>query len=227
MESQPMKHASDEYLDALTAIPFQARYILRINFPDPLGTEHYSDSVKPHPLIYPRIIINSIAVSRADGLTVAELTLSDPLGIIHTRFVSGQLESRPAVLYHTPDELSADDWFPLATGYIGQAIDFDNESKTVWLRIVSGAMAVRSHIGTTAMRDAFPDILAADQGLMLPVAYGRVNRVRAVGVGLGARTALSRPLRANGTELWVSDPSGFPAGAIQLKIGRASCRERV
>ena len=214
-----MLNVCEPYIDAANGNSFDGRYILKILFAEPTGAMFFSNTRQPLPSVSAVCRILDSSISRSDGLTRADIALSDETGFLRDRFDSGDLEARPAILYHSADDLSPDDCLPLASGSVAPDIDFSIETKTVRLRVISGASALRSQIGTLATRERFPTLLPNDEGRMLPIIYGRVKRVRAVGAELGARTVLSRPLRANGNELWVADPRGFPSGSIQLKVG--------
>lgn len=155
------------------------------------------------------------------GHAEARLTLRDEDRTLHALLESDEFAGCPATLYQHFDTLGESDMTPLLGGRIDTPPVWREADSTLTLEI-RGLDAYFAHhiIGEHADRLSFPDVAQEDEGALLPLVYGRPQRVKAVLVRAGASTELALPLAETDMTLVVQDAARFPTSTLRLRIGQ-------
>lgn len=158
---------------------------------------------------------------RGGGDAEVEITLRDEDRVLLGLLGSDEFAGCAATLYQHFDPLGESDMTPLLGGLVDTPPRWREADNTLTLTI-RGLEAFLAHhrIGEHADRMAFPDVAPEDEGRLLPLVYGRAQRVKAVLVQAGASTELAVPMGYVDMELLVHDAARFPTGTIRLRIGQ-------
>lgn len=201
--------------------------ILKIEWGGEVGTKWYSDRVLASPVVTEARVVDwaSIDSRLQEDRPVApvsdlHVTLSDTDHVIQGYLDEVDVERTRVILYQHFEGLVLTDMVPLMVGMIDSPVRWSEDRQECGIDITDVAATNEQTIGNLATRAVFNKVAESDEGVVLPIVYGRVMRSKCVHVLAGAKTRLVRGMTTTDTTFYVEDGALFPQGTpIVIRIG--------
>ena len=209
--------------NAATATPIN---ILKVEFGGAIGTKYYSDRTLAAPVSAEGRVLSWGSLSQEvieDAGALGDVTIS----LIDTDLVllgylrSQEVQKKPCTIYQ---------WFDGLTWGVDEIILFQGHLKSpTWVEDPPSLSIViestqtyyeSATIGTEATKDIFPAIRKEDEGKILPLVWGKAERLVPVKVIDAKRTTLAIPMSNSASTTVVTDSRDFVQGQLyDLLIG--------
>lgn len=221
-----MRTLTAQTITEKNSLSYKPILILKIIFGGSAGTKYFSSHPISSPVTSSGSIVNwgkifSVLDERdvSDGNNI-NIEIADPEQTIKGYFSTPGIIGSEAIIYQAFDELTESDMVPLVKGRILESPAWSEGKKSVDIEVSDLSFMFKDiFCGTVCTPDIFEDIGEKDEGKILPIVYGKAERVKAVLVTRGAKTKLASDISQYSDTLYVDDASKFPSGPIRLRIG--------
>lgn len=199
--------------------------ILKIDYAGSIGVKYYSDRRLPFPVITEQELVTSwgtLSFSTVEDVgksKSANFIIADTNQIILGYLRSQEIYRKKFYLYQWFDGTLWSDATLLITGTIKETIRSETPPE---VEFVAEDLLLNydKKIGTSATKSIFATVNKEEDGDILPLVYGHVDRLRAVQVVEAKRTSLSIPLLPDDTIAVINDSKNFQQNVyMNLFIG--------
>lgn len=207
--------------------------ILKIDFEGTIGVKYYSDRSLSYPVITEQELVvswgalNFSIIEDYGQSKSSNFVLTDTANTIWGYLQTQEIYKKKFYLYQY---FLGDAWVDatlLITGTIKETIRRENPPE---IEFVAEDLLLNydKQIGTSATKSIFSTVNTEEDGEVIPLVYGHVDRIKAVQVVDAKRTTLSIPIQANDTLGVVNDSKDFTQNTyMDLFIGREFVRAKV
>ena len=215
-------------------------YILKLEFPAPVGTKYYSDmdlgagDASSLANAQGRVKGWGDLIRRHEkgGGSVSDISVeivdTDQVLLGYMRAV--KMQHVRADLYMYFNELVIAQAFIIASGEIQEPLGWARITATVRFDVTDLAKYYDKKIGVVADRDVFPGVSNEDEDKILPLVYGKPSHVQMVHAVAAPECTLALLMRKTDMVFYVDDSSDFPQNVpitVIIPIGEYTAPEYI
>lgn len=201
------------------------RLVLRVDFGGAIGTKYYSDTALSTPVTAEARLMNAgelnlqLSGQGLHAVSDISIELSDSDATLRGYLDATTWAMKRATLYQHFVGNNEADMLPLLVGYIDGAPQWKEADATVEFDITDAMTGYNVTIGHVAGVSDFAGICPDQEGISLPLVFGRVKDLKCVQVTGGLKGSLVSDLAVGDASCVVEEGEKFPQGtAITVRI---------